>query len=81
MKRASQCPPLHRGSSSIALNIMDALKLTKCGKYSQSNLAIVDFKSIDVCEVHYLPSIFGSDVKYVLPPLPYGVPTTYGCGG
>lgn len=69
------------GSSSIALNIEEALKQTKCRKCSNKfDLALVDFNSIDVCEVRYLPSSFDGNVIFVLPSLACGAPTTYACG-
>jgi hypothetical protein len=37
---------------------VDALKQTKCKKRSKYGFASIDFDSIDVHEVKYLPSIF-----------------------
>lgn len=71
---ASQRPPLHMGLSS------DALKIRKCRKSPNYNLALVNFDSIDVCEVNYLPSFVDGDVIVALPPLPCGIHATYRCG-
>jgi hypothetical protein len=74
----SQRPPLHNFSSSVSMNIVDALKQTKSRKRSKSDLASIDFDSIEVRDVKYLPSSFDGDILFVLPPVPFGVPSAYG---
>ena len=64
----SSRPPLHHSSFFLHLSIVDALKLTKSGRRSKSNLTIIDFDSIDVCDVKYLLFTFDGDVLFVLPP-------------
>ena len=44
--------------SSSSFNIIDALKLTKSRRISNSDLTTIDFDSIDVCDVRYLPLFF-----------------------
>jgi hypothetical protein len=61
------------------LTIVDALKLTKSRKRSKSNLASIDFESIDVRDVKYLPASFNSDVLFLLPHVALKAPNTYGC--
>ena len=56
----------------------DALKLTKSRKTSKSDLAFIDFDYIDVRSVKYLPFSFNGDVLFLLPPVPYKVPSMYG---
>ena len=72
-KRPSQRPPLHPSPSSI----VDTLKLTKSKKRSKSNPASIDFDNIDVHDVKYLPSSFDGEILLILPPVPFGVPSTY----
>src|SRR6202022_2032965 len=74
----SQHPPLHPSPSSTRLTMVDALKLTKSRKRSKSDLASIDFDSIDVREVKYLPSSFNGDVLFLLPPVALKAPSTYG---
>ena len=45
---------------------------------SKSNLTAIDFKHIVVRDVKYLPSSFNGDILFVLPPVPFGVPSAYG---
>jgi hypothetical protein len=47
--------------------MVDALKLTKSRKKSKSDLVFIDFDSIDVRDVKYLPSFFNGDVLFALP--------------
>jgi hypothetical protein len=47
--------------------MVDALKVTKSRKRSKSDLASIDFDSIDVQDVKYLPSSFNGDVLFLLP--------------
>jgi hypothetical protein len=44
----------------------------------KSNLIAIDFDSIDVCEVKYLPPSFDGDVIFILPPINVDVSSTYG---
>jgi hypothetical protein len=73
----SQRPPLHPSPSSTWLTMVDALKLTKSRKKSKSDLASIDFDSIDVRDVKYLPSSFNGDVLFLLPPVALKIPSTY----
>ena len=57
-------PPLHPSSSSLCLNIVDALKLTKSRRRSKLDNTKIDFDNIDVRDVKYLPSSFDDDVLY-----------------
>ena len=75
---SSQRPPLHPSPSSIGLTMVDALKLTKSRKRSKSDLASIDFDSIDVCDVNYLTSSLNGDVLFLLPPVTLNAPSTYG---
>lgn len=59
------------------MNIVDALKQTKSKKESKPDFASIDFDSIEVRYVKYLPFFYG-DVLFVLPPVPFGVPNAYG---
>ena len=61
------------------MNIVDALKLTKSRRRSESDLIIIDFDNIDKRNVKYLPLLFDDDVLIVLPPLSVGVPSAYEC--
>ena len=54
--------PLHLLLSSSSVTIVEALKLTKSGKRSQYNLAIVDFYTIEVQDVKRLPLSFDNDI-------------------
>lgn len=72
-------PPFYLGSSSLGLNIVEALKLTKSRRRSKSNLTTVDFDNINVCDVKYLPTSYDGDVLYVLPFVSMGVLIVYGC--
>ena len=74
----SQRPPLHPSPSFIGLTIVDALKLTKSRKKSKSDLASIDFDSIDVRNVKYLSSSFNDDVLFLLPLVALKVPSMYG---
>ena len=49
----SQHPPLHPSPSSIGLNMVDALKLTKSRKKFQVEYYIHWIDNIDVCDVKY----------------------------
>jgi hypothetical protein len=68
----SQCPSLHPSASSTRLTMVDALKLTKSRKRSMSDLASIDFDSIDVRGVKYLPE---NGIGYPYPRVWVG----YGC--
>ena len=46
---------------------------------SKSDVTTIDFNSIDVRSIKYLPSSFDGDIIFVSPPLPMGVPRAYGC--
>ena len=74
----SPCPPLHPSSSSLRLNIVDALQLTKSRIRSKSELITIDFDNINVCDVKYLPTSFDGDIFFVLAPLSMGVSNVYG---
>jgi hypothetical protein len=74
----SQRFPLHNFSSSVGMNIVDALKQTKFRKRSKSDFASIDFDNIEVRDVKYMPSSFDGDILFVLPPVPFGVPSAYG---
>lgn len=63
----SQCPPLHLGSSSLGLNVVEALKLTKYRRQFESNTTTIDFNSACVCDVKCLPPSFSNDGLFVLP--------------
>ena len=52
--------------------------MTKSRKRSKSDLTTIDFDSIDIRDVKYLPPSFDSDVLFVLPPLSMGTPNVYG---
>jgi hypothetical protein len=73
-----QRPPLHHSSSSSSFNIVDALKMTKSRRRSKSDLTAIDFDSIDVREVKYLPPSFDGDVIFILPLIFVDVSSTYG---
>lgn len=45
----SQRSPLHLGSSSLGLDVVEALKLTKCRRQSESNITTIDFNSACMC--------------------------------
>jgi hypothetical protein len=74
----SQRPPLHPSPSSIWLTMVDALKLIKSKKRLKSDLASIDFDSIDVSEVKYLPFSFNGDVLLLLSPVTLKTSSTYG---
>ena len=57
----SQHSPLHHFSSLVGMNIVDVLKQTKSRKISKSDLASINFDSIEVRDVKYLPSSFDGD--------------------
>ena len=62
---STQRPPLHHSLSSSGFNIVDALKMTKSRKMSKSDLTAIDFESIDVRDVKYLPPSFDDNVIYI----------------
>ena len=64
--------------SSIGFTIIDALKFTKSRKMSKSDLTIIDFENIMICDVKCLPSSFDGDILFILSPMPLGVPSGYG---
>ena len=74
----SQRPPLHPSSSSLDFNNVDALKITKSRRRSKSNLTAIDFDTINVRDVKYLPPSFDGDVIFILPPIAVDVSNTYG---
>lgn len=78
--RGSPCqhPSLHISSSSIGLNIIKALKLTKFRRGSKSNLTRVYFDNVDVHNAKSLPPYFQDDILLVLLPVPMGVLNVYG---
>ena len=59
-------------------SMLDALKATATRPRSCSILAGIDFDTIKVEEVKYIPTAYDDDVTFLLPPLPVGVPVTYG---
>jgi hypothetical protein len=73
-----QRPTLNFSPSSIWLTMVDALKLRKSRKTSKSDLASIDFDSIDVRDVKYLPSSLNGDVLFLLPLVALKAPSTYG---
>ena len=75
----SQRPHLDHFSSSHGFNIVDVSKLTKPREMSDFNLTTINFDSIDICDVKYLPPSFNDDVLFILPPINMGIPSTYGC--
>ena len=75
---STQRPPLHPFSSSSSFNIVDALKMTKSKKKSKFYLTAIDFDSIDVRDVKYLPPSFDGGVIFILPPIAVDVSSTYG---
>ena len=75
---SSQRPPLHPSSSSSGFNIVDALKMTKSKRRSKSDLTVIDFDSIDIRDVKYLPPSFDGDIIFILPPIAVDVSSMYG---
>ena len=75
---SSQRPPLHPSSSSSGFNIVDALKMTKSRRRSKSDLIAIDFDSINVRDVKYLPLSFDGDVIFILPPIAVDISSTCG---
>ena len=75
---SSQRPPLHLPSSSSGFNIVDALKMTKSRRRFKSDLTGIDFDTVDVREVKYLPPSSDCDVIFILPPIILDVSSTYG---
>lgn len=49
-------PFLYLTSSSLGLNVVIALKQTKCAKWSKLNLASIDFDNIEIHKVKYMPT-------------------------
>ena len=72
----SQRSPLHPSSSSSYLNIVDALKMIKSRRRSKFNLIAIDFDSIYIRDVKYLPRSF--DVIFILLLINVDVSSTYG---
>lgn len=60
----SSCPPLHHFSSSLGLNIVYALKVTRFKKSSKYDPSTIDFDNIDVHDVKYFPPYFEGDVLF-----------------
>ena len=52
--------------------------MTKSRRRSTSDHTAIDFDSVDVREVKYLPPFFDGDVKVILPPINVNVFSTYG---
>lgn len=74
-------PPLDPSWASLHLNIIDVLKLIKSRRRSKSDLAIIDFDSINVHDVKYwiyYYYYYYDNVLFVLTILSMGVPSTYG---
>ena len=71
------CPSLHPSSSSLGLKIVNALKLIKYKRRSKFDLTTIDFDSIDVLDVKYLPPSFDGDILFVLPLVSMNVPNVY----
>ena len=78
LSSSSQRPPLHHSSSSSGFNIVDALKMTKSRRRSKSDLTAIDYDSIDVRDVKYLPPSFDGDVIFISPPINVDESSTYG---
>ena len=75
---SSQPPPLHLSSSSSSFHIVNALKMTKSKRRSKSDLTTIDFDSIDVRDVKYLPPSLDGDVIFILLPIAVDVSNMYG---
>lgn len=73
IKWASQRPPFHLDSFATRLNIMNALKLTKCREHSKYDISLIICDSIDVREVKFLPSSINGNIIFVLLPLLIGL--------
>ena len=67
--------PLHHSLSSVGLSIVNAFKLTKLR--SKSDLTTINFGSVNVFDIKYLPPSFDGDVLFVLPPIFMDVPSAY----
>ena len=52
--------------------------MTKSSRRSKSDLTAIDFDTIDVCNVKYLPPSFDGDVIFILPPIAVDVSSTNG---
>jgi hypothetical protein len=74
----SKKPHVHPTSSISNVHILEALKITKCRRRSKSDLTNIDFDSIVIEDVKYLPSSFNGDVLFILPPVKTGIPDAYG---
>lgn len=71
-RSSSQRPPLHISSSSLDLNIVNALELAKCKRRSKFDHTKIDSDNIVVHDVKYLPSYFNDDVFVNVAPSVYG---------
>lgn len=71
-------PPRSPTFSLKQSSMLDALKATAVRPRSQSALSDIDFDNIRVEEVKYIPTTYDGDVIFLLPPLPSGLPATYG---
>ena len=72
-------PPIHPDSRK-SRSILFAIRMTASRRGSRSELACIDFDSIEHRQVKYLPATYDGDIIFELPPLPEGIPTTFGGG-
>ena len=75
---SSQCPLLHPFSSFSRFKIVDTLKMIKSRRRSKSDRTVIDFDSLDVRDIKYLPPSFNDDVIIILPLINVVVSSTYG---
>ncbi len=73
-------PPRSPSSGPLACTMLDALKGIATRRRSHSPIAEIDFDNIKISEVKYLPTSYNGNIIFLLPPLPAGVPFTYGKG-
>lgn len=73
----SQSPPLHSRSSSLSLNIMEALKLTKSMKSLNMILQLLISTTLMFMRLS-ITIIFDNDVLFLLAFMAMGVPSAYG---
>ena len=74
----SQRQPFHLSSFLFRFNIIDALKMTKSRRMTKPDHTTIDFDSIVILDVKYLPPLFDDDVIFILPPTNVDGFSTYG---
>ena len=72
-------PPVHSSSRTVR-SILAHVRRTCNRKGSRSELARINFDSLELNQVKYLPPKYDGDMIFELPPIPEEIPTQFGGG-